>query len=86
MRHRLQWFIQLQAHGLRKGDEHPAYTAHCLVHFLRLLAVLARRAKCMRQPRSCLQLSQRFTDFYFFQSETHQYTFLNSVINNPTTP
>ena len=26
MRHRLQWFIHLRAHGLRKGDEHPAYT------------------------------------------------------------
>jgi len=28
MRHRLQWFIHLRAHGLRKGDEqfeHPAY-------------------------------------------------------------
>ena len=23
MRHRLQWFIHLLAHGLRKGDEHP---------------------------------------------------------------
>jgi len=21
-----QWFIHLRAHGLRKGDEHPAYT------------------------------------------------------------
>jgi len=28
MRHRLQWFIQLRAHGLRQGDEHPAYTPH----------------------------------------------------------
>ena len=28
MRHRLQWFIQLRAHGLSKGDEHPAYTPH----------------------------------------------------------
>ena len=28
MRHRLQWFIHLLAHGLRKGDEHPAYTPH----------------------------------------------------------
>ena len=28
MRDRLQWFIHLQAHGLRKGDEHPAYTPH----------------------------------------------------------
>ena len=27
MRHRLQWFIYLRSHGLRKGDEHPAYTA-----------------------------------------------------------
>ena len=26
MRRRLQWFIHLLAHGLRKGDEHPAYT------------------------------------------------------------
>ena len=28
MRHRLEWFIHLQAHGLRKGYEHPAYTSH----------------------------------------------------------
>jgi len=33
MRHRLQWFIQLWAHGLRKGDEHPAYTPHGVWHF-----------------------------------------------------
>ena len=26
MRHRLQCFIHLRAHGLRKGDKHPAYT------------------------------------------------------------
>jgi len=27
MRHRLQWFINLRAHGLsKKEDEHPAYT------------------------------------------------------------
>ena len=28
MRHRLQSFIHLRAHGLRKVDEHPAYTPH----------------------------------------------------------
>ena len=28
MRRRRQWFIQLRAHGLRKGDEHPAYLPH----------------------------------------------------------
>ena len=28
MRHKIQWFIYLRAHGLRKGDEHPAYTPY----------------------------------------------------------
>jgi len=40
MHHRLQWFIHLRAHGLRKGDEHPAYTPHRARHtlpFYRLL-------------------------------------------------
>ena len=32
MRHRLQWFIHLRAHGLRKGDEHPAYTPRGVWH------------------------------------------------------
>jgi len=32
MRHRLQWFIHLRTHGLRKGDEHPAYTPHGVWH------------------------------------------------------
>jgi len=34
MRHRLQWFIRLRIHGLRKGDEHPAYTPHGVWHIL----------------------------------------------------
>jgi len=34
MRHRLQWFIHLRAHGLRKGDEHPAYNRHGVWHAL----------------------------------------------------
>jgi len=32
MRHRLQWFIHLRAHGLRNGDEHVAYTPHGVWH------------------------------------------------------
>jgi len=28
MRHRLEWFIQLRAQGLSKGDEHPTNTLH----------------------------------------------------------
>ena len=34
MRHRLQWFIHIRAHGLRKGDEHPAYTHRGVWHTL----------------------------------------------------
>ena len=34
MRHRLQWFIHLRARGLRKGDEHPAYSPHRVWHTL----------------------------------------------------
>jgi len=32
MRHRLQWFIHLRAHGLRQGDEHPAYAPRGVWH------------------------------------------------------
>ena len=28
MRHRLQWFIQLRAHGLSKGNEPTLLTGH----------------------------------------------------------
>jgi len=34
MRHILQWFIHLLAHSLRKGDEHPAYTARASTLFI----------------------------------------------------
>jgi len=36
MRHRLEWFIHLQAQSLSKGDEHPAYTSHGVRHSLHL--------------------------------------------------
>ena len=32
LRHILQQLIHLRAHGLRKGDEHPAYTSHAVRH------------------------------------------------------
>jgi len=44
MRHRLQWFIQLRAHGLRKGDEQPAYTPHSVWHSFTL------QPHCIRAP------------------------------------
>jgi len=38
MCYRLQLFIHLWAHGLRKGDEHPVYTPHVVWHsFLPLI-------------------------------------------------
>ena len=41
MRHRLQWLIHLWAHGLTKGDDHPAYTLYDVWHTLPLpLAVV----------------------------------------------
>jgi len=39
-RHRLQWLIHLPAHGLRKGDEHPAYTPQTVWHSSHLLTLL----------------------------------------------
>jgi len=42
MRHRLHWFIHLRAHGLRKGDEHPAYTTllmGCVWHSFTFLPI-----------------------------------------------
>jgi len=32
MHHRLRWFIDIRAHDLRKGDEHPAYTPSGVWH------------------------------------------------------
>ena len=32
MRHRLQWFMHLRAHGLSNGDEHLAYTLYGVWH------------------------------------------------------
>jgi len=31
MRHRLKWFTHLRAHGLKREDEHPAYTHYVLL-------------------------------------------------------
>jgi len=42
MRRRLQWVIHLRAHGLRKGDGHPAYIPDGLRHTLPYLTVRAR--------------------------------------------
>jgi len=40
MRHRLECFIHLRAHGLRKGDEHPAYTSGGVWHYFLYLTFL----------------------------------------------
>ena len=39
MRHRLQWFIHLQSHRLRKVDEHPANTPHGVWYTLPLALI-----------------------------------------------
>ena len=40
MRHGLQWFTHLQVHGLRQGDEHPAYTPCGVRHSSTLIFLL----------------------------------------------
>jgi len=50
MRHRLQWFIHLRAHGLRKGDVHPAYTPHGVWHSFTILPrerIIQRKMYCI---------------------------------------
>jgi len=42
MRHRLQWFIHLRAHGLRKVDKHLAYTPNGVWHELHWLPIRDR--------------------------------------------
>jgi len=42
MRHRLQWFIHLRVHGLRKGDEHPAYSPHGVCHSFTFFTIRLR--------------------------------------------
>jgi len=52
IRHRLQWFIYLWAHGLRKGDEHPTYTPHGVWHTL-----LFYSATCVSVSRFLLKFA-----------------------------
>jgi len=42
IRNRLQWFIPLRVHGLRKGDEHPAYTPHLVWHSFTFLPLTVK--------------------------------------------
>ena len=46
MRHRLQWFVHLRAHGLRKGDEHPAFTSRRVSNTISYLLCHRRRDLC----------------------------------------
>jgi len=51
--HRLQWFIQLQAYGLRKGDEHPASTPHEEWHSLPFLPPFVTMSSQPCTTRGC---------------------------------
>jgi len=54
MCHRLQWLIHLQAHGLRKGDEHPTYTLHRVRHTT--LYHLVGKPENVREFDSCQEI------------------------------
>jgi len=55
----------------------------CLMHFALLANTLLKDEESARDNHV---LACNFTDFIFFHSQTQQYTFLNLVIKNPTTP
>jgi len=66
MRHRLQWFIHLRAHGLRNGDEHVAYTL--LTGYGTPLPFTFMRVKRNRgraKSRIVAETSDRITTQYF---------------------
>jgi len=54
MCHKLKWFIHLQAGGLRKGDEHPAYTPDGAWRTLPLPLILEHAQTCPRAIFSIL--------------------------------
>ena len=52
MRHRLQWFIHLRGHRIRKKDEHPAYTLQGYGTLYLFLPVKAQKCKEELEERS----------------------------------
>jgi len=50
MRHRLQWFIYLQAQGVRKGDGHPTNTLHGVWYSLYPVYTIQPVVKSVIQP------------------------------------
>ena len=60
MRHRLQWFIHLRTHGLRKVDEHPAYTPHRVWHTLPLPCGNGGEQATIPHIAACCPLASHF--------------------------
>jgi len=50
MRHRLQWFIHLRTHGLKKGDERRQFSSQTLVN---------GSVECRLKQKSFEQLAKR---------------------------
>jgi len=72
MRHRLQAFIHLRAHGLRKGDEHSAYAPHGIRdHF-----TLSYGGQGRRKPRF---FKKNIYVFRFIGFKVYLLAFLNFI-------
>ena len=67
MRHILQQFVHLRADGLRKEDEHPAYTPHGLWHSF---TFLLHHKGCPTLPFPLADLSPPNT-WFFEPSQVH---------------
>jgi len=80
LHHRLKWFIHLRAHGLRNGDEHPAYTP---VQIWRTLPVddLSCQLFCLKRVAHTRLLSVGFRSWSRFLAVSLQVTWvINPVI------
>jgi len=67
MCHRLQRFIHLRAHGLRKGDEHPAYSPHWVWHSVIFLLLPFRLRKVLRM------VAELFCAWHFLNLQSNYY-------------
>ena len=65
MCHRLQWFIHVWAHSLRKGDEHPTYTPRGVWHSFTFTFYLVSPDSTETLIRYCGKINHRLIAYTF---------------------
>ena len=77
MRHRLQWFIHLRAHGLRKGDDHPIYAAYGVLQYNGILYPIRHYTNVYCSTYLCC-VRGRVVSF-MFHTQDRRKTWRNSI-------